>query len=214
MRPGSVRCTDHPHRREAALESVLPARRTGSMVEIVESYRDFSPPAPIRPSVERMILAVPGRYLYGLGTVVLTNASGLPRRRRVKTRSRRRKVAIARCRGLYHRRWRGQAAWIEIFVDNCLHGLPPYFQRLTFFIESAVAEVFFHELGHHIHATVAPEYREPEAVAERYSRHLLRPYLRRRYWWLVVASSPVVVATMLWKGLSRHSSIRHAGGAA
>jgi hypothetical protein len=50
------------------------------------------------------------------------------------------------------------------------------------FLRSAIfGHVLFHEIGHHIDATVRPEFREKEDVADSWSKRLLRIYFRERY---------------------------------
>jgi hypothetical protein len=46
-------------------------------------------------------------------------------------------------------------------------------------------DVVFHEVGHHIHYTTRPEYREKEDVADTWMRKLKKQYLRRKYAWLI-----------------------------
>lgn len=88
-------------------------------ITITEAYRNYEPPVDIARAVRQMIDATPPKYLAGLRTIVLTDAGGLNhRRRRAKTLSRKRRVAIRDCRGLYHQKWNAEPAWIEIFVDN------------------------------------------------------------------------------------------------
>jgi len=168
-------------------------------VEIVEAYRTYSPPAWVRSTVDRILSGVPAGYLSGLRTVVLTDAGGLNYdRRRAKTRSRRKKLKISESRGLYHRKWNGEPAWIELFVDNIV----PWYGRMTwlrFIRDFAIGEVLAHEVGHHIHSTKAPEFREREDVADKWSRKLLVPYLMRRYWYFFPL---VVVVYRAWKLIS------------
>lgn len=98
--------------------------------------------------------------------------------------------SAATCRGLYHPAWRGEPAWIELFVDTVVESTPRPLLRLPPWRDLEVASVLFHELGHHIHDTHDPEHREPEVVAEAWCVRLSRAYFRRRYWYLV----PLVVA--------------------
>ena len=44
----------------------------------------------------------------------------------------------------------------------------------------------FHEIGHHVHRTVRPEYREKEDVADVWKVRLQRNYYRRRFRWIGV----------------------------
>ena len=46
------------------------------------------------------------------------------------------------------------------------------------------SEVLFHEIGHHIHKTQAPEFKEREDVAESWEKRLCKIYFRKRYWYL------------------------------
>src|SRR5271154_5529478 len=126
---------------------------------VVANFSGYAPPFDPVPIVERMLASVPPKYLIGLKRVVLTNSSGLPRRlRRAVTKARKRKVKIVEARGLYHREWRGDPAWIEIFVDNALERCEKrWWSRLGFLREAEIGDVLFHEIGHHIHFTARPE---------------------------------------------------------
>lgn len=54
-----------------------------------------------------------------------------------------------------------------------------------------VAPILYHEIGHHIHSTKAPQHREPEDVADKWRDSLCSMYLRRRYWYM----RPMMVAS-------------------
>src|SRR5262249_23134580 len=55
----------------------------------------------------------------------------------------------------------------------------------------AFGSPLFHEIGHHVHRTQAPEFRDREDVADRWRDRLLIPYFRRRYWYLVPLVRPI-----------------------
>ena len=148
-----------------------------------------------------MVDTVPPKYLVGLSEVVLTNSSGLSReRRRSATKSRRKKLRTSTARGLYYPAWNGKLPWIEIFLDNTLKPLGTgLFPKVPLFRESEIAGVLFHEVGHHIHYTVRPEYREREDVADVWKVRLERNYWRQRsgivgliFRFLRLFASPVV----------------------
>jgi hypothetical protein len=52
------------------------------------------------------------------------------------------------------------------------------------FRDMMIGEVLVHELGHHVHSTRLPEFREREDAAEEWGRRLINEYMRRRYWYL------------------------------
>lgn len=153
---------------------------------IIVSFRDYNPPIDVQPVVTRLLSSIPEGYLAGLSTVIITNASGLPRkRRRFKSREGKRKVPIKSCLGLYYEEWEGTPAYIDLFVDNILSEYPLIIWRIPPFRDKFLAEILYHELGHHIHKTRAPEFRGQELVADEWEHHFSRIFLRRRYWYLL-----------------------------
>lgn len=63
------------------------------------------------------------------------------------------------------------------YVEDLLRVVPrKYLRGLGF--------VLFHEIGHHIHETQRPEFREPENIADRYAWQLMGRLVIRR-WYLV-----------------------------
>jgi hypothetical protein len=147
------------------------------------SYSGYQPPFDVAPIVRRMLDSVPPQYLSGLSEVVLTDSASLSRkRRRSVTKSRQRKVSMVQARGLYHPTSQGARAWIEIFVDNVLRGWEKgLWLRIPLIREGRVGDVLFHEIGHHIHFTHRPEYREREDVADVWKVRLERGYIESRH---------------------------------
>ena len=174
-------------------------------VAIKEAYKDYVPPLAVHKVITRLISGISQRYLIGLKTIVLTNAKGLSHdRRRAKTWARKRKVSIIESFGLYHEKWQGEPAWIEIFVDNVLQYWPSSLSLTPFFRDFVFADVFFHELGHHIHKTQMPQHKEREDVADKGRSLLMRQYLRRKYWYLMPVLLPLYfVAKPLYRFLMR-----------
>jgi hypothetical protein len=153
---------------------------------IAASFSDYEPPFDARPIVRRMLDSVPEKYLLGLNEVVLTNTKSLSRtRRRSVTKSRKRKAKIAEAMGLYHPEWQGKPAWIEIFIDNTLKGWERgLWLKMPLIREFVIGDVLFHEIGHHIHFVIRPEFREKEDVADVWKVKLQRNYNRQRSHWL------------------------------
>lgn len=158
---------------------------TDTDIKITEAYRNYTLPLDVIPVVRMLVHYVPHAYLAGLRQIVLANSSGLARdRRRGKTWRRSQKVRIAEARGLYHAQWKGTPAWIEMFVNNIVEAFPPMLFRVPLFRDMVFAEVLYHEVGHHIHRTVRPEYQEREDVADKWRGILWWSFFRRRYWYL------------------------------
>jgi len=61
------------------------------------------------------------------------------------------------------------------------------------------ADVLYHEVGHHIHATRRPEYRDKEDVAEAWSAKLSRGFFQSRYWYLFPVVLPLGLVINLGK---------------
>jgi hypothetical protein len=128
-----------------------------------------------------MLGTIPEKYLIGLGSVVLTNERALTGLcARSMTWSQGKKVSAAKARGLYHGAWRGDLAWIELRIDSIFPTYPLRL-RVALIREIQLGGVFFHELGHHIHAQHRPEFREKEDVAETWGKKAAGNYLWKRF---------------------------------
>jgi hypothetical protein len=165
-------------------------------VKIVESYVDYKPTLNYRNMVERLLATVPEKYLIGLDSVVLCNFSGLPQRekvgkiRRKKNRFRRDNVA-----GLYKQAWRGQPAWIQLFVDKI--DMPPRPLRwIRPLSDLAFGSVLYHELGHHAHR-LRPEFHDKEDVAESWSTRFAVNHVKKVYWYFYVPMK-LIALTIRW----------------
>ena len=164
------------------------------MVQIVENYRDYTPPIDVVAAVRELLDGTDETHLRGLKVVVLTNSDALSgKRRRGRSWSRGRKARHTHVRGLYHAADRGEPAWIELFVDKIVERLPRWLLRVRLGRTFTLGSTFFHELGHHLHATRHPEHREPEDVADRWATTLSRQYVRRRHRLARLLLPPLVV---------------------
>lgn len=152
-------------------------------ISINEAYRDYEPPFDVTSVVRSLLAPVPDIYLRGLGCVVLTNESSLPRKDRVgKVWARKRKFNKALVRSRYHPAWAGEPPWIEIRVDKTIEAwsdAPSWLWLLPILPSLCIGEVFYHELGHHIHDSARPEYREKEDVADNWRRKLTANLFRK-----------------------------------
>jgi hypothetical protein len=157
---------------------------TANWPAIVESYRDFEPPANFRRLIETLLLCVPPEHLIGLKTVVLTNRSGLTRdKRRQKVWSRNRKILLSDASGSYSRATKSSPATVWLYVDNIARNTGSTL-RVPFFRYMMPADVLYHEIGHHIHTVHKPIHEEREDVAQDWSRKLYAHFVRKHYWYL------------------------------
>ena len=155
-------------------------------VRINEAYSDYTPRIDAPKVIRRLLRRVPEKYTRGLDCVVLTNFSAQSHRTRIgKLTSRGRRVSKSRVRGLYHSQWQGRPAWIELYVDRICQDVPKWALWTPPLRDLIIAEVFYHELGHHVHLFICPEYREKEDVADDWRRKFVGNFLKREYWYLI-----------------------------
>ena len=155
-------------------------------LEIKEAYRNYVPPVDAAGLVKQLLGAVPGKYLTGLDCIVLTNEAGLSRKDRVgSVWSRKRKFSKSRIRGRYHGSTRSSRPYIELRVDKILQSLSGISRRIPIAREILFGHVLYHEIGHHIHRTLRPEYHEREDVADNWAGKLNANFIRRKYWYAV-----------------------------
>jgi len=168
--------------------------------QIVEAYKDYSPPPQVLRIVRVLLQYVPPQHLVGLKTIVLTNHDALSHdNRRRKLWSRRRKVPMKRVLGSYHQAWKGNPAWIDLFVDRIIaYYMFPLMFRLPILPYIPFGEVLYHEIGHHVHKTTRPEFQEREDVADKWEGRLTARFLRRRYWYLIPILLPIARAVDFW----------------
>jgi hypothetical protein len=132
-----------------------------------------------------LLTTVEPNYLQGLGSIVLSSQTDLSqKKRRQKNWRLGRKISTSQTLGYYQRAWNGKPAFIDLYIDKIFAEVPAWttcFPMVAFFVISAV---FFHELGHHIHHTKRPEFKEPEGVADEWSKKFSVRAIRKRYWYL------------------------------
>jgi hypothetical protein len=87
--------------------------------------------------------------------------------------------------GLYHQKWGGQRPWIELYVDQILRCWPKWTVWIPLARDVAIGGTLYHELGHHVHLFIRPEYREKEDVADEWGKKFMKHFLRRQYWYLI-----------------------------
>jgi hypothetical protein len=182
--------------------------RTSAMIQVHESDEGAEVPNWMRSTVERLLQSVPEDLLGGLGSIVLTDSISIGRGKTHRVGGR--KYDRSDCRGFYHAGTRREVAWIELVTDNMLTGWPKPVFAFQFARDVVVSETLFHEVGHHLHATVGSRGRSDEGAAEDWRRRLTRGHFRKRYWYLrplaQVTAFLLTVVRRLTSQLSRRAS--------
>jgi hypothetical protein len=151
------------------------------VVPIHSDFKTGVEPRWMRKTVERLLASLPDTHYKGLGAIVLTETEVTRNRRRGRRSRRSRHGTIL---GTYHPAWNGQSAWIELVVDQIVKDLPRPLDRIPVAREITVGRVLFHEIGHHLDATLGSVGRTGEHGAEAWEARLSSQYLRRRYGYL------------------------------
>jgi hypothetical protein len=150
---------------------------------IYENYKSYTPPCGVKASVEKLLSGVSKEYLGGLESVVLTNSGSIGKG--MTRRAQGRKYRRQSCAGFYHPRQKGIRPWIEIIVDNTLGDMPQMLLWIPIIREGMLSGTLFHELGHHLDATVGAPAPTGEAAAEAWSKRLSKTYFQKRYWYIL-----------------------------
>ena len=163
-------------------------------IRINEAFEDYQPPFNATKVVRKLLATVPSKYLLSLDCIVLTNQGALSRKQRIgKIRSRKKRVPAARVRGLYHGKWLGKPAWIEIRVDKSIESVRKPWIWIPLVQEFCLGQVLYHEIGHHIHSTAVPEFKEKEDVADNWRDKFNRSFYKTNYRLLIWP------ARIIWK---------------
>jgi hypothetical protein len=152
-------------------------------ITVYENYKNYIPPHGVRSSIEKLLSNLPKEFLGGLESVVLTNSESI---RKGKThRIKGRKYSRQACLGFYHPRYKGNQPWIEILVDKTLDKTPALILWIPPIREALLSDSLFHELGHHLDATVGSPAPSGEAAAEAWKKRLSKTYFRKHYWYII-----------------------------
>lgn len=155
---------------------------------IIENYHDYTPPRKTRESVELLLRYVPPEYLVGPQSIVLSNIDAFSRsERRGKTWGRRGKGPLTRTRGWYSAATRVSPASIRMNIDRISQVEFDWARHVPLVRYAALADVLYHEIGHHIHKQRRPVYEGKENVADYWSTKLWVDFVRARYPYAVPA---------------------------
>ena len=96
----------------------------------------------IHEAIEKLLAHVPDRDLIQLSHILVTD---FPEKKLTRLQG---------ARGAYYRKWNKQPARIEIYLKNIFGDTNPNFIKYFFpMAEFELAQVLFHEIGHHVEKT-------------------------------------------------------------
>ena len=175
------------------------------MVPIREDYADYCPPPWVRKTVDRLLDSLSDAHVGGLSAVVLTESAKIRngKSRRVAGR----KYRLNACFGFYRSRRGGEPSAIFLVVDNIL-AQEPRIPRLQLARDIVLGQVLFHEVGHHLHATIGSHAGGSEASADAWERRLSRLHFRKRYWYLRPVVKPLRFTVQRILSWSRRAQAR------
>ena len=149
------------------------------MTAVVTSFKTFTPPGWLLPTVACLLSTVPPGHAQSLSHVLLTDSDSVGRGKSARVRDR--KWNRRDCCGFYHRATPSSPAHIVVVVDNVLRGIPHALRGVPFVREHALGQTIYHEVSHHLDFIVGSTSRPGEAAAESWSTRLLRGHWRSRH---------------------------------
>ena len=170
---------------------------------VIEAFQGYSPSFHVDCLIHEMLREVPSRLLWGLHSVVLTNAAALSRKERKRKGLGHPRMALEKALAYYSQAWMGEPARIVILLDNIENQWSGLWWRFEFIRSWALSEIFLHEMGHHIHRVHRPEFADKENVAEEWSLKLSGRFLRNRYWYLKAVLTPVALIVGLGQEMTK-----------
>lgn len=179
------------------------AEETTPGPRVVEAFQGYAPSFDISRVIRRMLRVVPPNFLWGLHAIVLTNVGALSRKERERKTWGRRRVKLGEALGYYSQEWKGEPARITILVDNFEKQLVRSWMRFGIVRDLKLSDLFFHELGHHIHRVHRPEYEGKENVADQWSKKLSRKFMRIRCWYLIPVVAPIALTIRLGRNIAK-----------
>jgi hypothetical protein len=150
------------------------------------------------PVVKNLLKYVPKRWLEGIKNIYITDTKNFNRNdiRYYNKKKYLNKVVLGTYENL-----KDNKGIIIIYVDNILKtcSYNPLIAPLTKYFK--ISEILYHEIGHHIHNTIKPEFKEKENTANYYKEKLHRSLIRKRYWYLIIFLFPLILINYFKKKL-------------
>lgn len=170
---------------------------------VIEAFQGYSPSFSAAKLIYSMLRDVPANFLWGLHSIVLTNAAALSRKERKRKGLGHSRTALEDAVGFYTQEWNGDPARVTLLLDNIEKQWPGLLWRVGLIRSLAISQVLFHELGHHIHRVHRPEFEDKENVAEKWSKKFFRKFVLRRYWYSLPLFVTISLVVNLWRDIAK-----------
>lgn len=128
---------------------------------------------------------LPPEVLAGLGSIVLRDTASITSDEGARPLAG--GASLYEASGVYYQAHGRNAARIELFVDTIRDGWPRWSKWTPILRYEIVGDVFFHELGHHVHYMENPRAKvsDKEEKATAIGTKLFSQYFRARYRFLI-----------------------------
>jgi len=140
----------------------------------VENHCQTPIPLSVESLIQELLRKVPQEHIVGLDTIVLVDQVTHKESRR------------GGVRGLYWQKRAQRSATIELAPGLIYCGMPRIFFYLPFVAKIALANVLYHEIGHHYQQRLAHGVTKggSQNFAEKYKKQMFRKVF---FWWLLLA---------------------------
>lgn len=133
----------------------------------------------IKRKVNKLIRAIPKEHLIGLEKIIILDEIPNNKRRDIG--------------GLYRQKQKNQPCSIELSVSVIFKGMPRIFFFFPFIPDFSLADVLYHEIGHHCHKRLTHGIKKEreESFAEKYRSEMVK---KRFKWWapFFIPFSPLI----------------------
>ena len=130
-------------------------------------------------TLNKLLKYIPIKYFNKLKSIHVNLSSLLSHNeKRKKIGGKRNKVKLSDCLGYY------SFPKIVLFIDNIISNSSKYLMIIPLFKYLILSKTLYHELGHHVHKCIKPEYKEKEKNAEEYRIYFQILMFKKRYWYL------------------------------
>lgn len=141
----------------------------------------------VEKNIKKLLQIVPAEHLIGLERIIIVDEIQVTKKRRFA--------------GSYREKQRHEPSTIELSVNSIYRGMPKIFFYLPFISRFTLADILYHEIGHHYHHKFkhGVNKKTKENFADNYSKEMLN----KAFWFWKLIFLPI---TPLVRYLSKNVS--------